>query len=70
MAQNIALQSLINERDKLISAKAEAIANFDKQILEFDNAIDEISGKKYWGYSDTLYDDENPDYIKSSLEEI
>jgi hypothetical protein len=71
MAQNIALRSLVKERDNLIAERNSTYSKLSEQISELETAIEQLSGKKVWEVkAETLYDDENPDYIKSSLEEI
>ncbi len=71
MAQNLAIQSLLTKRDQLLSEKAKLIERLDSEIKEIETAIEELSGKKVWEIKEmVLYDDEHPDYIKSSQEEI
>lgn len=68
---NNAVELLVKERAKLIAEKAQAIAKFDEAISFLESGIETISGKKVWqAEAATVYDDENPDYVKSSAEEI
>jgi len=60
----------MDERDRVIGAKNQAIAEYDAKIQELETAIEQLSGKKVWEMSSqSLYDDESPDYIKSSIED-
>lgn len=68
---NNARDLLLKERDKLKIEKEAAIAQFDAQIQDLDTAIERISGKKVWEVDTGVrYDDEHPDYIKASAEEL
>jgi hypothetical protein len=43
----------------------------NKEIADIESGIERLSGKRVWEIEAELkYDDENPDYIKASLEEI
>jgi ubiquinone biosynthesis protein UbiJ len=71
MAQNIALQSLITERDRVIAERNAALSHFSEQISELETAIEQLSGKKVWEVkNDFVYGDTDPNYVKASLEEI
>lgn len=71
MSQNIAIQSLVTEREKIVAEKNSAISRFDEQIQKLETAIEQLSGKKVWEVqAETAYNDEHPDYIRSSQEEI
>lgn len=71
MANNIAIESLLKERQKVLDEKQRMNQIFDAQIKEFETAIERIDGKRVWEYEPAIvYDDEHPDYIKNSLEEI
>lgn len=68
---NNALQLLLKERDKLISERDAAVSRFNGEIQGFETAIERLSGKKVWEISAAVpYDDEHPDYIKGSQEEM
>ncbi len=71
MNSKYVIQFLIHRRDSLLSEKNAAIERFDTEINEIENALAELTGKKVWEVgSETLYDDQHPDYIKQSAEEI
>lgn len=68
---NNALQLLLKERDKLISERDAVVARINGETQGFETAIERLSGKKVWEIAAaTPYDDEHPDYIKGSQEEI
>jgi hypothetical protein len=65
------LDALITKRQQLVDEKQNMIEKFDAQISDLESAIEILSGKKVWEISsETRFDDEHPDYIKSSLEEM
>lgn len=71
MAQNLAVESLLKEIDKVLHEKQKMNAIFDAQISELETAIDQLCGKRVWETEpESLYDDTNMDYIKSSVEEM
>lgn len=71
MSQNIAIEALITEREKLVAERDNMLSKFNEDIAKLESAIEELSGKKVWEVvSETRYDDENPSYIKGSQEEI
>jgi len=46
------------------------LERLNSEISELEKAIEELSGKKVWEIeSVVIYDDESPDYIKSSIED-
>lgn len=65
------IKHLLEKRNALLDEKQKAIAKFDAEILEMESAIDTLGGKRVWTTEPALiYDDENPEYIKQSQEEI
>lgn len=71
MSQNAATETLIKTRDKLILEKEQSIATYNSRINEIEVAIERIEGRKVWETEDiTVYDDTDPNHIKSSQEEI
>lgn len=69
MANNIAIQELMNTRNLLIYERDMAAEDFNNKISQLETAIETLSGKKVWEIeSEIKYDDENPDYIKGSIE--
>lgn len=70
MSKN-AIDILLKERDRMVLDRDAAIARFNGNIQEVETAIERLSGKKVWEMPrETLYDDEHPDYIRQSAEEI
>lgn len=68
---NQAIDILIKQRELVIAQRAQAIEELSFTISDIEAAIEKLSGKKVWEFElPTKYDDENPNYIKSSLEEI
>jgi hypothetical protein len=69
---NIAEETLIKQRQKLIDEREKFLSQIDAEISELSRSIEIISGKKpnQWTSAADLYDDEHPNYIKGSQEEI
>lgn len=68
---NIAIETLLRQRQKLVEERDKMWAKFSDDLREIDHAIESISGKKVSEVvPDFVYDDEHPDYIKGSLEEM
>lgn len=71
MPKSVGLEALMTKRNELVSEKNKMNEELDKQIQEMESCIELLSGKTVWEIeAATVYDDENPNYIKSSLEEI
>lgn len=67
---NLAVDALIKKRDDLKAEQIRIARQFDAEISEIETAIEKLDGKKVWEFGpDYHYDDENPNYIKGSLEE-
>lgn len=67
---NPAIESLLQKRQKIIAEKVAINKQLDSNINGIENAIEQLSGKKVWEVeSETVFDDENPNYIKSSIED-
>jgi hypothetical protein len=67
----VVIDTLIKKRDDLMSQRDAATRKFNEQIEEIEEALDKLAGKEVWRNADqTVYDDENPDYIRQSQEEI
>jgi hypothetical protein len=63
----VVISTLVAKREQLMAEKTKANARFDAEIAEIENAIETLSGTRLWERSvDPIYDDEHPDYIKSS----
>ncbi len=68
---NTAVKVLEERKQQLIQEKAKMNDLFDNQINELEVAIESVLGKTVWDMPRVeIYDDENPNYIKSSQEEI
>lgn len=67
----LAIELLLKERQVLIGKRDAMVDALNVQISDIESGIERLSGKKVWetepGFT---YDDQNPDYIKASLEEI
>lgn len=71
MSQSLGIEALIEKREQLVTERNNAIARFDSEISELDSCIELLSGKSVFDVvNETRFDDENPNYIKSSPEEI
>lgn len=70
MASQLVIEVLSNKLKQLVSEKDVAIIRYNKEISEIETALLELEGKKVWEISPAeKFDDENPDYIKSSIED-
>lgn len=68
---NLAVDSLVLKRAELVGEQSRMNEHFNNQISEIETAIETLSGKKVWETPiSEIYDDESPNYIKSSQEEI
>ncbi len=68
---NAAIETLIKERQALLLAKEKMLSEYNASINDIEIAIEQLSGKTVWeAERDYIYDDENPDYIKTSIEEM
>lgn len=68
---NSAVQALIQKRDEIKAEQIRVNAQFDADILQIETAIETLAGKKVWELPTTeRFDDENPNYIRQSVEEI
>jgi len=67
---NPAIEALLQKRQKIIAEKVAINKQLDFNINGIENAIEQLSGKRVWEVeSETIFDDENPNYIKSSIED-
>ena len=67
----VVIDTLIKKRDQLMAERDAATRRYNEQIGEIEEALDRLAGKEVWRISDpAVYDDENPDYIRQSQEEI
>lgn len=68
---NTAIEALIAKKQELINERVKMNEKFDKEITDLDIAIETLYGDKFPDVpAEDRFDDESPDYIKSSLEEI
>ena len=71
MAQDIVTETLLKKRNQLLLEKEQMLEKLNQEINSIEAAIERLSGKKVWEIEPTtFYDDENPDYIKASIEEM
>lgn len=71
MPQSLGIETLIEKRANLVAERDNMLTDYNNQIAEIESCIELLSGKKVWEViSETKYDDENPNYIRSSQEEI
>ncbi len=71
MQNQTAVEALHQKRTDLIIERDTFLAKINVEISGIESAIESLSGLKVWETEPTtLYDDENPNYIKSSLEEM
>jgi hypothetical protein len=71
MSNNLAVEVLMKNREELVGKRTRMLERYNKEISEIETALEQLAGKKVWEMgSDYHYDDENPDQIKQSIEEI
>ena len=69
MENKLAIELLLKKRTELKGEMDEIVAKLSGQISSIEASIEELSGKTVWETAaDYRYDDENPDYIKGSIE--
>jgi len=67
---NPAIEALLQKRNDLTVKRDTDFYLATQDIKGIETAIEQLSGKKVWEVqSETVYDDENPNYIKSSIED-
>jgi hypothetical protein len=70
MEHKSAIDTLTEKKAELVAERDRMLARFNLEISQLETAIDTLCGKKVWLMAEpVLYDDENPDYIKSSIED-
>lgn len=71
MSNNFAVTELLKQRQRLVDEQTKMAERYQFEISEMERAIQLLTGNKEWETnSETLYDDNHPDYIKASAEEI
>jgi hypothetical protein len=70
MSNNIAIEALNQKRKELLIEKEAFLSRINPEINSIETAMEKLSGKKMTELeSEFLYDDESPEYIKSSIED-
>lgn len=70
MKHEVAINALQKQRIDLISKKEQFNSEIDLEINELESSIEVLSGKRVWETEpQSLYDDNNPNYLKPSYEE-
>ncbi len=68
---DVVTETLLKKRNQLLLEKEQMLEKLNQEINSIEAAIERLSGKKVWEIEPTtFYDDENPDYIKASIEEM
>jgi len=71
MASTLVIETLTAKRQQLVTERDAAVFRYDKEISDIETALMELAGKKVWETQPSeRYDDENPEYIKGSIEEL
>lgn len=71
MSNQLSIEILEKKRQELLLEKEAFLGKINVQINAIEASIEQLSGKRVWSDEPPLvYDDNNPDYIKSSIEEI
>lgn len=69
--ENIAVQELIRKHDELVAENIRINTEYSEKIGDIYRAIELLTGEKASKYiKEEKYDDENPNYIKGSFEEM
>lgn len=67
----VVIDTLVKKREQLLAEKTAAISRYDAEIQELETALETLAGKKVWKVAgEVIIADLNPDYIKSSPEEL
>ncbi len=70
MPHNDSIAVLFSEKLKLEVERDAMLERLNSQIKGIEASIEVLSGKKVWEVAaETKFDDENPDYIKGSIED-
>jgi hypothetical protein len=71
MIKMLGINALIEKRDNLVFERDQMLTEYNNQIAEFESCIELLSGKPYSEtVADFKFDDESPNYVKGSQEEI
>lgn len=67
----IVIDTLLKKRESLQIERNAMYLKYNEEIREITEAIEQLTGKPFGEHaSPTLYDDENPDYIKGTEDGI
>ena len=67
---NFVLKTLIDKRIEILAEQSNMNERYKKQVIELNETINKLKGEGAVYETTELFDDEHPDYIKSSQEEI
>jgi len=68
---DLAIEELLKRKNELVAERDSFVSSINDQISGLESAIELLSGKKVWEVEkEPKYDDENPNYIKGSFEEM
>lgn len=71
MIQSLGINALVEKRSVLVAERDNMLTEFNNQIKELESCIELLSGKDYQDFAqDYRFDDDSPNYIRSSAEEI
>ena len=70
MSNQLAIEILLEKREKLQQARIEFMKKSGDEIRELDHSVAALNGGKFILSKETKYDDENPDYIKGTEDGI
>jgi len=71
MNQSLGIEALVKKREELVFDRDNMLVEYNNQIAEMESCIELLSGKPYSEtITDFKFDDESPNYIKSSQEEV
>ncbi len=71
MKNQAAVETLHQKRTELMIERDSFLSRINSEISGIESAIESLSGLKVWETAPTtVYDDENPNYIRSSQEEM
>jgi hypothetical protein len=68
---HVVISTLINKREQLLATQQKVHAEYQEQIDELEDALDNLAGKTVWRKVNTVaYNDESPDYIRNTEDGI
>ena len=70
MQNKLSVELLHSKRTELMAERKAFLAKIDNEISSIEVSIELLSGLKVWETEpEVVFDDENPNYIKSSIED-